>query len=328
MIIVRTPLRISLGGGGTDLPSYYDKYGGYLVTAAINKYIYIMVNPRFDDTIRVSYSETEIVDTIDEIKHPIVREALKLLGLGPGLEIVSVADLPANTGLGSSGSFTVGLLHALHVYKRDPISAEALAEEAFHVEAELLGEPVGKQDQYAAALGGINALLIGQDGTVTVDQFRFGDAFEQDFEHEIRLFYTGIRRSASTILAGTGKALSAEKKDVTGALHTIKQIGYDITRALTEEDLPAFGRLLDDHWNTKKLMSREISSNEIDEWYAIAKSKGALGGKIMGAGGGGFFMLYAEHNGINGLREALNTQGLREMRFSIDHEGSKLVGNI
>ena len=328
MIVTRTPLRIPLGGGGTDLPSFYETYGGDLVTAAIHKYVWITVNRRFESDIRVSYSKTEIVDDIDDIEHPIVRESLRLLGLGPGLEIVSVADIPANTGLGSSSSFTVGLLHALHTFKRDAVGSQQLAEEAFKVEHDILGEPIGKQDQYAASYGGIIRMEIDAEGGVAVDRLNIQEHVIQELENTVCLFYTGIQRSASTVLAHQEKAIEVGEEIVTQCMQNIKSIGRQIAMSIADGDLYRFGELLDEHWHEKKKMSSSISSPDIDRWYTVAKDHGAVGGKVMGAGGGGFFMLYVESQNKNQLRKSLTDLGLRPIRFAIDYGGSRIVGNF
>jgi D-glycero-alpha-D-manno-heptose-7-phosphate kinase len=322
-------MRISLGGGGTDLPSYYSRYGGFLVSAAINKYVYVNVNRRFEDSIRVSYSRTEIVDRVEDIQHPIVRQALQLLGLESGLEIVSIADAPANTGLGSSSSFTVGLLNALHAYKREHLAPQALAEEAYHIEVELLGEPIGKQDQYIGAIGGITCLDIGQDGTVRTSPLALTEHVMHELESNLVLFYTGIRRNASEVLGEQGQAVSDGEERVTEAMHTIKEIGKEIKAALEAGEVCRFGDLMHAHWAAKKRLSHKVSVDDIDHWYEIARKKGALGGKVMGAGGGGFFVFYCDNGETKfSVRRALTAEGLREMRFNIDFEGTKVMMNF
>jgi D-glycero-alpha-D-manno-heptose-7-phosphate kinase len=327
MIVTRTPVRIPLGGGGTDLPSYYTQHGGFLTTAAIDKYIYVTVNRRFEPSFRISYSQTEICDSVDGIKHPIVREALKLLDLRGGIEITSIADVPSNTGLGTSSAFTVGLLNALHAYKREKVSAQELAEEACYIEIELLKGPIGKQDQYAAAYGGILTLKIDRLGNVEVQPIRLSEDTLDQMESNTLLFYTGIRRSASQVLSTQNKKTSANKQKTVESLHQIKKIGEKIKDAFESEKLEEFGKLLDLHWQTKKNLSKEISLDQIDKWYEMAKKNGALGGKIMGAGGGGFFMFYC-NNGKNGFRKTMEKEKLNEMRFRIDFEGSKVLVNI
>ncbi len=328
MIITRTPFRVSLGGGGTDLPSYYSRYGGFIVGAAINRYVYVMLNRRFEDSIRVSYSQTEIVDGLDDVEHPIVREALKFTGLNKHLEIVSIADLPANTGLGSSCAFTVGLLNALHAMKREHVPLEELAEEACYIEIERLGEPIGKQDQYIAALGGITCLEIDREGGVHSYSLQLPEETVQELESNTLIFYTGIQRSASDVLRGQSKATEEKDERVTQALHMIKDLGREIKVALVQGDLDRFGWLMDQHWQVKKTLSEKVTASNLDRWYEIAKSHGALGGKVMGAGGGGFFMFYCP-TGVRGrLREALTAEGLKEMRRGIDFEGAKVAVNF
>lgn len=328
MIVTRTPMRISLGGGGTDLPSYYRRDGGFLVSAAIDKYVYILVNKRFEDSIRVSYSKTEVADSVDQIEHPIVREALRLVGIERGIEIVSVADLPSDTGLGSSSSFTVGLLNALHTFKRERIPPQQLAEEACTIEVEILKEPIGKQDQYIGAFGGITCLEIERDGQVHVSPVLVNDHTVENMEGSVILFYSGIKRRSSEVLEGQSKAIAEDEGQVFQAMREIKSIGYRVKEALEAGDLCRFGELLHHHWETKKLLSGRVSSPQIDRWYDLARQNGALGGKIMGAGGGGFFMFYCNHNDKSHLRQALADEGLREMRYAIDLEGSKVLVNF
>jgi len=275
----------------------------------------------------VSYSETEIADTADEIRHPIVREALRLLNIDSGVEITSVADVPSNTGLGTSSAFTVGLLHALHTYKKEKVSAQDLAEEACFLEIELLKEPIGKQDQYAAAYGGLISLEIDRLGNTRVEQLHLSEDAQDQLESNTLLFYTGIRRSAGKVLAVQNKATSVRREKTVDSLHKIKKIGEQTRQAFLEENLDQFGKLLDLHWQTKKKLSGKISSNQVDRWYRVARKNGASGGKLMGAGGGGFFMFYC-NNGKNGFRKTMRQEGLREMPFRIDYEGSKVLVNF
>jgi len=327
MIITRAPVRISLGGGGTDLPSYYSRRGGALISAAINKYVYVTVNRRFEPSIRVSYSRTEIVDSPDEVQHPIVREALKLLGLDQHLEITTIADVPSRTGLGTSSSFAVALLLTLHAYKREYIPRQALAEEAFHIEHDVLQEPVGKQDQYLAAFGGITTLDIEKSGHVRVgSMWLSNDAIDQ-IESNLLLFYTGLRRSASEVLTDQDRAAEENEADTLEQLDAIKEIGLAIRHALQTGNPRRFGELLDVHWQTKKCLSKKITRPEIERWYEMARENGALGGKIMGAGGGGFFMFYCDNNKSR-LRAALTAGGLTEMRFRVDKDGAKVLVNL
>lgn len=328
MIVTRTPLRIPLGGGGTDLPSYYSAHGGFIVSAAVKRYVYILLNPRFEQNIRISYAKTEISESVDQIEHPIVREALKSVGIDNHLEIVSIADLPANTGLGSSSSFTVGLLNALHALKREHLPMDELAEEACHIEIECLGEPIGKQDQYIAAFGGITCLEIDRQGTVRPRALNLSDDIVHELESELMIFYTGIKRSASEVLSGQSKAAREGDRRVVESLHLIKEIGREIKDALEHGDLDRFGRLLDQHWQVKKNLSDKVTSSDIDAWYEVARANGAMGGKVMGAGGGGFFMFYCGNGKKAQLREALTSQGLRELRSGIDFEGSKVLINF
>lgn len=326
MIITRTPVRISLGGGGTDLASYYSKYGGSLVAAAINKYIFVTVNKQFEDGIRIKYSKMEVVGKIEEIRHPIIREGLKLLGCGRALEITTVADVPSRTGLGTSGSFTVGLLHALHTYRKQSIPRKALAEEACRIEIDILGEPIGKQDQYMAAFGGITCLTFDKDGEVTVTSLNISPSTIEKLERHITLFYTGIRRQAADILSEQNEASEKDDKKVIESLHRIRKIGEEVKVALECGNVRRFGELLHLHWQTKKNLSRKVSRPEIDRWYALARKNGALGGKIMGAGAGGFFMFYVQDD-RNRLSEVMKRENLREMRFKFDFEGSRVVVN-
>jgi D-glycero-alpha-D-manno-heptose-7-phosphate kinase len=316
-----------LGGGGTDLASYYAKFGGFFVSAAIDKFNYIAVKPRFEEGFRVSYSKTEIVDRIEDIKQPIIREALNLVGICDSLEIVSIADVPGRSGLGGSSSYCVGVLNALHAHKREQATREQLAQEACQIEIDRLGEPIGKQDQYVAAFGGIRSYEIELDGTVRTDPVVISSHSEAELESSILLFYTGITRNASEILSGIKRDEDNRSTRVIETMHRIKDIGYEIRDALVAGDLTHFGELLDTHWQTKKNLSHTVSNGRIDALYEIAKLNGSIGGKIMGAGGGGFFMFYSE-NGKKKLRDAMAQQGMKEVRFRFDHEGSKILLNF
>ena len=327
MIISRAPVRISLGGGGTDLESYYSKYGGFLIAGAIDKHVFISANKRFYDSIRLSYSETEIVNGVDNIKHRIFREALKLLNMNNGIELVSIADVPANCGLGSSSSFTVSLLNALHAYKREFISQKQLAEEACHIEIVLLGEPIGKQDQYISAFGGVTTLTFENDGNVIVAPVKMTEEAMDELERNILLFHTGIERSASEILSEQNEKSKKDEEGVIETLHQIKNIGLETKKAFEKGDLDRFGELLDVHWQTKKQLSKKVSCGSIDDWYDTAMRNGALGGKIMGAGGGGFFMFYCSEDKAK-LTNALKKKGLKQMRFRFDFEGAKILVNM
>jgi D-glycero-alpha-D-manno-heptose-7-phosphate kinase len=328
MIITRAPFRIPLGGGGTDLPSYYREHGGFLFSAGIDKYMYICVNqPIVDDLVRMKYSQTEIVNTVDEVQHELAREALRLLGFKNAIEIVSMADVPAGTGLGSSSCYLVGLLQALHTLKRDFVPLQALAEEACRIELETLGRPIGKQDQYLAAFGGLSVLDIARDGAVTVRNARVSRATIDDLEKNMLIFYTGQTRSTLDILAGQSRATEEKDPTVVESLHRIKAIGYRILEAFEAGDLTRFGQLLDEHWESKKRLSSKVSDPRLDGLYRLARENGALGGKITGAGGGGFFVFYCE-DGAARLRRAMAQEGLREMRYRIDFEGTKVISNF
>lgn len=328
MIISRAPVRITLGGGGTDLESYYSKYGGFLIAAAIDKYVFISANKRFYDSIRLSYSQTEIVDSIDHIQHRIFREALRLLDINSGIELVSVADVPANCGLGTSSSFTVSLLNALHTYKRDFVTQKQLAEEACHIEINILGEPIGKQDQYISAFGGITCLTFEKNGDVLVEPLRIADEAIDQLESNLVLFHTGIERSASEILSEQNQKSKQDDPDVTLNLHRIKEISLETRRALEKNNIDELGELLHIHWETKKKRSQKMTDPFIDECYEVATKNGALGGKIIGAGGGGFFMFYCHNSDKPRLSEAMKKLGLKPMRFRFDLEGAKILVNM
>lgn len=325
MIITRTPFRLSLGGGGTDLPSYYSKHGGFIFAAAIDKYMFININrPMVDDKIRMHYSQSEEVDHVDHLKHDLAREALRINHLHQAVEIVSLADVPAGAGMGSSSAYTVGLLKGIHQLKQDPLPQKVLAEEACRIEIDILKKPIGKQDQYVAAFGGLPVLEIEKDGEVKVRQANVTYEVVSELERNILLFYTGKTRSADAILSHQDKAAKEDKGAVVEYLHCIKEIGKKILAAIERGNLRSFGSLLDEHWETKKRLSGKISSRQVDRLYEKAKKKGALGGKIIGAGGGGFLMLYGEKNHQK-LREAMTEEGLRYLPFRFDFEGSKIL---
>jgi len=330
MIISRSPVRITLGGGGTDLPSYYSKYGGALIAAAIDKYTLVTAHTRFDDDIKLNYSSHEIVKNVDEIKHNIFREGLKLLKIKKGIELTSLSDMPSSSGLGTSGSFTIALLNALHAYKREYVSQAQLAQEACEIEIDILKEPIGKQDQYIAAFGGITSFQFAKNGTVTVEPLQMNEEAQDELHNNIMLFYTGISRSASDILKEQNEKSKKNEENTIDTLHDIKRIGLKTKTALEQGDIDTLGELLDVHWNIKKQLSKDISNKFIDECYNLAKKNGALGGKIMGAGGGGFFMFY--HNGNNNEKtkfiKSMSKKGLKKMRFNFDFEGSKIILNM
>ena len=329
MILARAPFRIPLGGGGTDLPSYYAQYGGFVLSAAINKYMYIYVNrPAADNYIRVKYSRYEQVSSPDEVQHDLVRPALKELGLNGSLEIVSMADIPAGTGLGSSSTYLVGLLTALYELKREKVPTHALAEMACHIEMDLAGHPVGKQDQYLAAFGGITCLDIAPNGRVQVTPLDISICTMEDLRHSVLLFYTGVTRSANDILLAQKQDTQRGDATVVDSLHRTKELGFRIKDALERGDVECFGRLLDEHWQNKKRRSSQISDPRINQWYDCAKENGALGGKIMGAGGGGFFMFCCLNGSKARLRATLRAEGLREMPYDFDYEGAKVLVNF
>ena len=327
MIVTRTPFRITLGGGGTDLPSYYQNHGGFVVSAAIDKYMFLVVNtPVVDDLIRVNYSQSEIVAAPSEVQHTIVREALRLLQISRGVQIMSMADAPAGTGLGSSSAYAVGLLNALHTLGQEPTSREQLAEEACHIEIDILGKPIGKQDQYMAAYGGIRVLKIAPDGRVEVNSLRLTPEALESLEENVLLFFTGVSRDGHEILGHQDSRTRQDDAEVLRALHDIKALGLEICDALEQGDCRRFGELTHEHWMRKKCLSKSVTSSEIDDWYELARRHGAIGGKITGAGGGGFLVLYAE-GPKKALREALRAAGLREVRARFEFEGTKVLAN-
>jgi D-glycero-alpha-D-manno-heptose-7-phosphate kinase len=324
MIITRSPLRISLGGGGTDLPSYYKKHSGFLIAAAIDKYVYITVHQTFVPDLIVKYSQLERVPTASELRHPIIREAMKLVGVdGQYLELTSMADIPSGTGLGSSGSFTTALLKALHTYKKNLIHPRELAEQACHVELDMLKEPIGKQDQYIAAYGGLTCFQFLPNGNVEAAPLKVDSETLYNLEDNLLLFFTGYSRSAGSILKEQDQKSRTSDREMTDNLHFVKELGYQSQEALEVGDLHKFGELMNVHWEHKKKRSGGMSNTDIDRWYQLAMENGALGGKLIGAGGGGFLMFYAEDK--TKLRHALTQAGLREVRFRFDFEGTKIV---
>lgn len=324
MIITRSPLRISLGGGGTDLPSYYRRHAGFVISAAIDKYVYITLHDTFAQEVIVKYSKMEVVPSAEDVKHPIVREALKLVQVGtPHLEITSMADIPAGTGLGSSGSFTTALLRALHTMKKNYISRQELAEQACHIEMELLGEPVGKQDQYIASFGGITVFRFQPDDSVEVAPLQLAAETLHNLEDNLALFFTGFTRSASQILQDQDTRSRQGEAEILDNLHFIKQIGCETQSALERGDLRRFAELMHMHWQHKKKRSAAMTNPAIDEYYEVALRNGALGGKLIGAGGGGFLMFYTEDK--TRLRRTMCAAGLREVRMRFDFQGTAVV---
>ena len=324
MIITRSPLRITLGGGGTDLPSYYREHGGFLIAAAIDKYVYINVHDRFVDGFLLKYSHLEEAATLEDIKHPIIREALRLVGVeATNLEISSMADIPAGTGLGSSGSFTTALLRALHAHEHISLPPADLAEQACLIEMDILGEPIGKQDQYIAAVGGITAFEFHKDGRIESQPVEMPADTRVALEENLLLFFTGYSRSASAILKDQKTRSESHDSEVLDNLHFTKDLGRQCHTALETGDVEEFARLMDVHWQNKKKRSGGMSNPKINEWYDQAMANGALGGKIIGAGGGGFLMFYAEDK--KRVRLAMRQAGLTEVRFRFDSEGTKQV---
>lgn len=329
MIVVRAPFRIPIGGGGTDLPSYYTKYGGFLITGAINKYMYININVAASvRKIKLNYSKVEIVDDVKEIKHDIVRETFNYLKFNQKIEIGSMADAAAGTGLGSSSSYTVGLLSGMNTLLNRHISKQELAEEACEIEINKIGKPIGKQDQYAAAIGGIFSMEISKEGKVELNQLKIGKDVLKDLEYRLLMFYTDIQRDANEILGEQSKKAKADEDAVIDSMHKIKEIGKCIKVALEKGDIDSFGKLMHEHWLTKKKISNKMSSPQIDAWYKLAMKNGAVGGKIMGAGGGGFFLFYVKNGQRRNLIYTMENAGLHYMDASFDFEGAKVLLNI
>lgn len=324
MIITRSPLRISLGGGGTDLPSYYEEHSGFLIAAAIDQYVYINFHRRFEEGFLLKYSQLEEAASIDDIRHPIIREALKMVGIEQrNLEIASMADIPAGTGLGSSGSFTTALLKGLHTLKRNLMRPAEIAAQACEIELEKLHEPIGKQDQYIAAVGGITSFHFLPGGKVEIIPVELSEETLFNLQDNLLIFFTGYTRSASKILKEQDEKTKAMDKGMVENLHFVKELGIQSKEALEAGELREFARLMDVHWQRKKERSGGMSNPRINAWYDFALEHGALGGKLIGAGGGGFLMFYTEHSAR--LRHAMRQEGLREVRFRFDFEGTKLV---
>jgi D-glycero-alpha-D-manno-heptose-7-phosphate kinase len=323
VIITCSPLRISLGGGGTDLPSYYREHEGFLIAAAIDKHVYITVHEPFVDQVIVKYSKLESVGTAGELQHPILREALALVGIETRIEIASMSDIPAGTGLGSSGSFTTALLRALHLLKNRFVSPGELAEQACHIEIEKLGEPIGKQDQYIAAFGGVTCFTFRKDDSVSVEPLKADPETIASLEDNLCLYFTGYTRTAGSILKDQDSRSRQHDAAMIENMHRTKELGYQSKDAFERGDLRAFAALMHDHWLRKRARTQGMSNNQIDEWYELGRQSGALGGKLIGAGGGGFLMFYSEDK--TRLRHAMRSAGLREVRFRFDLEGARLV---
>ena len=323
MIIVRSPLRITLGGGGTDLPSYYREHEGFLVAAAIDRYVYITIHQMFQSGFIIKYSQLERVERREDIHHPIVREALALTGVTDKVEITSMADIPAGTGLGSSGSFTTALVRALHVHQKTIISTQDLAEQACHIEIERLGEPIGKQDQFIAAYGGVTCFRFNKNDTVEVWPAAVSAETLYNLEDGLVMFFTGMSRSASAILKDQDDRSKSKDSAIIDNLHYVKDLGLRSLKSLETGDLRKFGALMNEHWQHKKKRSGAMSNPEIDKWYELAMRNGALGGKLIGAGGGGFLLFFTEDK--KPVRHALREAGLEEVRIRFDFEGTKTL---
>jgi D-glycero-alpha-D-manno-heptose-7-phosphate kinase len=322
MIITQTPLRISFAGGGTDFKDYYEKDGGCVVSTAIDKYIYVIVKERFDRKIRIGYSRTEMVDGIDEIEHELAREALRKVGIDSGVEIATMADIPSEgSGLGSSSSVTVGLLHALYTFKGQLLPPETLAREACEIEIDVLGKPIGKQDQYIAAYGGLRRIAFCADGSVRVSDVPLTGEKRLRFGESLLLFFTGITRKADNILATQKQNIGARLP----TLDAIKNQADEIHDALSEGNINRVGRILDAGWRHKRKLAEAISNREIDDLYEAALDAGAVGGKIAGAGGGGFLLVYCPPDRQAAVREAL--AGLKELPFALERDGTKVIFN-
>jgi D-glycero-alpha-D-manno-heptose-7-phosphate kinase len=328
VIVSRAPVRFSLGGGGTDLPSYSSVHGGFLVAAAIDKYIYVSANRRFYDSIRLAYSKTETVDAVDKIDHRIFREALRFAGIHQSIELTSVSDVPPNSGLGSSSSFTVALLNALHTFKQEFVSSRQLAEEACHIEIDVLGAPIGRQDQYIAAFGGVTALTFNPDGSVESERVPIRTEVLGELESNLLIFYSGVEREAASVLSEQGKTIQKNQDNAVERMHRIKALGKDTLQILTSGNIDAYGELLHEHWTNKRKLASNMSDSVIDEHYDAARKAGAVGGKLMGAGGGGFFMFYALPGDRRRVYQAVTERGLRPLHFRFASSGARIVANM
>ena len=323
MIIARTPLRMSFAGGGSDLPEFYREYGGAVISTSIKRYVYVTVNRKFDNAIRVAYSKTEEVDSVSQLEHRLVRAALNELGIAGGLEITTVADIPSRgTGLGSSSSFTVALLHALHAYRGQHASRSRLAEESCRLEIGACQEPIGKQDQYAAAFGGLNLIEFNPDDTVLVSPIVCDSRTIRRLRDNLLLLYTGITRSASDILREQTQSLRSNPQ-IRTTLQRMVQLCYYLREQMQQNNVEAFGEILHENWELKKTLTHGISTSEIDNWYAIARRSGATGGKILGAGAGGFLLLYAPADRHDAICRAL--PNLRRVKADFDRQGSQII---
>jgi D-glycero-alpha-D-manno-heptose-7-phosphate kinase len=321
---------VTLGGGGTDLPSYYREHGGFIFAMGLDKYMYVMVNtPTIGKKLRLHYSHSEVVDHVSELRHELAREALRAHGIEHTFEVGSIADLPAGTGLGSSSCYLVGLLNALHHARRDYVPLQALAEEACHIELDILKQPIGKQDQYMATYGGLTALEIGRDGTVSVRQLRPSSSDVAELVAHTHIYYTGSERDAREVLHDQNVAMQQKKGDdharVSDSLHRIKELGYRILEAIEASNFDLWGQLLDEHWQSKKKLSDKISLTKVDAIYDEVRERyGVLGGKIIGAGGGGFLMLYSPHHHA-ALERFMEQSGMPRLHYTVEPEGTKVI---
>lgn len=333
MIITRTPFRVTLGGGGTDLPSYYEKYGGFIFAMGINKHMYVMINPpTIDRMIRLHYTQSETVFHVSELKHELAREALRANGIEEKMEISSMADLPAGTGVGSSSSYLVGLLLALHHYKRNYVSLHQLAEEACDIELNILKKGIGKQDQYMAAFGGLTVLEIERDGKVAVKPIPMGSGAIAELVANTHIYYTGFRRDAVAVLSEQDRAMKSQETAkhtvVADSLTRIKDLGYRILDAIREDNFDDWGQMLDEHWQYKKKMSAKITLTKVDQLYEeVRQNYNVLGGKIIGAGGGGFLMLYCTKDHKR-LEKFMAEQRMPRLHYTIEPEGAKVVADV
>jgi len=328
MIFSRSPLRISIGGGGTDLPSYYEENEGFLISAAIDKYVYVTITRPFSPGINLKYSKIEHVDHIADIQHPIIRESLKMLenkDRAPQIEITTIAEIPAGTGLGSSGSFTTALLKGLYAYEKKIISTEQLADLACEIEINKLSEPIGKQDQYIAAYGGITCFTFNKDDSVTVNSLNISGDTLNDLEDNLLLFFTGLSRSAGSVLKDQKEKSISNDAKMLANLNYVKELGYRSKELLEKGDTESFGKLMHEHWLHKKERSHGMSNTSIDQWYEAGLKNGAIGGKLVGAGGGGFLLFYASDK--RKLRKEMSRLNLEEVRFKFDFEGTKIISS-
>lgn len=323
MIITRVPLRITLGGGGTDLPSYFEHFGGFVLSAAISKYIFIAINRTFTPDYVIKYSALERVERPGDIDHPIIREVLTAHDIGPSIEIVSLADIPSGTGLGSSGAFTVGLLHAVYAFRRDHVSAADLADEACAIEIDRLGRPVGKQDQYAAAFGGITCLEFPPGGQVAVSPLAISADTMYDLQEHLLMFFTGYSRDAERVLVEQRTRSEGGDQQMIDNLHYVKELGLRCKGALEQGDTGAFAAIMHEHWEHKKKRSALMSNRSIDRGYELGREAGAMGGKLVGAGAGGFLLFYTRDP--RSLRQAMKAEGFSEVRFTFEHDGSTVI---